>query len=83
MAVKQAGVTLTDDDLSETDRQVLDVVAQGRVTPQFLADELGISRQYASGRLKRFREHGVVRKPAPGLYEFVRGNDPREDNHDD
>lgn len=71
-------MTLTDEDLSETDRRVLGVVARERVTPQYLAGELDISRQYASDRLKRFVEHGVVTKPAPALYEFVPENDPRE-----
>ena len=79
MGVKQRAVPLTDDDLSETDRDVLGVLESGRVTPQFLADELGISRQYASGRLKRFREHGVVSRPAPGLYELNPEEDPRDD----
>lgn len=83
MAVKNRGVTLTDDDLSKTDRRVLDVLDTGRVTPQFVADRLNISRQYASSRLKRFLEHDVVEKPVGGLYERVPGNDPREDRRDD
>lgn len=77
MSVKQKSVTLTDNDLSDTDREVLDVLEEGRVTPQYLADQLGISRQYASDRLKRYREHGVVTKLASGLYEFNSTEDPR------
>lgn len=78
MSVKPQSVTLTDADLSDTDREVLNVLEEGRVTPQYLADQLDISRQYASGRLKRYREHGVVTKLASGLYEFNSDKDPRK-----
>lgn len=70
------GSMLTTEDLNQTDDRVLDVLRKGRVTPQFVADELDVSRPYASERLKRFVEHGHVRKLAPGLYELV--DDPRE-----
>ena len=76
MAVKEATV-LTDDDLSDTDQEVLAVLDDGRVTAQYLADQLGISRQYASDRLTRFHEHDIVERVAPALYELVPANDPR------
>lgn len=66
---------LTDDDLNDTDRRILEKLQEGRVTPQYLADELNITRQYASERLKRFVEHEAVDKIASGLYELV--DDPR------
>lgn len=69
---------LNDEDLNQTDRRVLAVLDDGRVTPQYVADELGVSRTYASERLKRLLEHAHVDKIAPGLYELV--NDPREDS---
>lgn len=69
---------LTTDDLNDTDQRVLDVLRDGRVTPQYAADEAGISRTYASERLKRLVEHGHVDKLAAGLYELA--DDPREDN---
>jgi predicted transcriptional regulator len=75
MATQQHGM-LTDDDLNDTDRRVLAVLAEGRVTPQFVADEINVSRTYASERLKRLTEHAHVQKVAPGLYELV--DDPRE-----
>lgn len=78
MSVNPRAMTLTEEDLSETDRDVLDVLADGRVTPRYLADQLDISRQYASDRLKRYKEHGIVRKLAPGLYELVGDEDPRD-----
>lgn len=75
VAMQQHGM-LSDDDLNSTDRRVLSVLDEGRVTPQYVADELDVSRTYASERLKRLLEHAHVDKIAPGLYELV--NDPRE-----
>lgn len=66
---------LGDEDLNDTDRVILDELNEGRVTPQYLAKQLDITRQYASTRLKRFVEHGVVEKIASGLYEL--DHDPR------
>ncbi|ELY79182.1 winged helix-turn-helix domain-containing protein [Natrinema gari] len=69
-------VTLSGDDLNDTDRAILAELERGRVTPQYLASELDISRPYASERLKRLLEHEHVVRLAPGLYELE--NDPRE-----
>ena len=67
---------LIDDDLNSTDRRVLSVLDEGRVTPQYVAGQLDVSRTYASERLKRLLEHAHVSKIAPGLYELV--DDPRD-----
>ncbi|GAA0539568.1 MarR family transcriptional regulator [Halorubrum ejinorense] len=75
MATSVTGV-LTPADLNDTDNAVLDVLRGGRVTPQYAAEELDVSRTYASERLKRLVEHGHVEKVAPGLYELV--EDPRD-----
>jgi len=64
------------DHLNEVDVELLDVLIVGRVTPTFAAEEISVSREYASERLKRLLEHGHVQKLAAGLYELV--NDPRE-----
>ena len=76
MAVSATGV-LTPDDLNGTDEAVLDVLCGGRVTPQYAAERMDVSRTYASERLKRLVEHNHVQKVAPGLYELV--DDPRDD----
>lgn len=70
-------VTLSADQLNDTDGKVLATLREGRVTPRYLADRLDVSRPYASERLKRLVEHGHVSRPAPGLYELV--DDPRSD----
>lgn len=77
MAVKNRSVTLSDDDLNETDKAIVAELERGRVTPQYLASELDISRPYASERLKRLLEHEHVDRLAPGLYELV--DNPRKD----
>lgn len=71
----QTEVALEPDDLNETDEAILDELVEGRVTPQYIADQLDISRPYASEKLKRFVEHGHVEKLASGLYELK--DDPR------
>ncbi|NHN49983.1 winged helix-turn-helix domain-containing protein [Halostella sp. JP-L12] len=78
MAVHQPAVTLEPDQLNKTDRRLLELLREGRVTPQYVAGELDISRPYASERLTRFMEHEAVEKIAPGLYELV--DDPEEDD---
>jgi len=72
---------LTPEDLNDTDDAVLDELQTGRVTPQFVATEVNVSRTYASERLTRLKEHGYVAKVAPGLYELV--DDPREGDGDE
>ena len=76
MATSATGM-LTPADLNDTDDAVLDVLRGGRVTPQYAADQMGVSRTYASERLKRLVEHNHVKKAAPGLYELV--DDPRDE----
>ena len=68
---------LEDADLNETDRKILAMIAEGRVSPPYVSEELEISREYASERLIRLKEHEHVERISPGLYELV--DDPRED----
>ncbi len=68
---------LSNDDLNDTDRSILGLLREGRVTPPYVADELDKSREYASERLIRMLEHGHAERVAPGLYELV--DDPRDD----
>lgn len=69
-------MVLSPEDLSDTDNRILEQLQEGRVTPQYLADQLDISRPYASDKLRRFVEHGYVERLASGLYELK--NDPRD-----
>lgn len=74
-------VALDSEDLNDTDREILDILGEGRVTPQYVADRVGITRPYASDKLKRLLEHDAIMKVAPGLYELV--DDPRADGAED
>ena len=69
-------MVISPEDLSDTDNRILEQLQEGRVTPQYLADQLDISRPYASDKLRRFVEHGHVERLASGLYELK--NDPRD-----
>lgn len=71
---------LTADDLNETDWGAIEELREGRVSPTYLSDELGISREYASDRLGRLREHGIVTRIAPGLYELNPDRVPEKDD---
>jgi len=68
-------VVLSPEDLSDTDDKILEQLQEGRVTPQYLANQLDISRPYASDKLRRFVEHGHIERLASGLYELE--DDPR------
>jgi len=80
MAVHQSAVALDSDQLNKTDGRLLELLRGGRVTPQYVADELDISRPYASERLNRLLEHEHVERIAPGLYELV--DDPQADKRE-
>ena len=75
-------VTLTEEDLNETDEAVLEILSEGRATPQLVREELKdsgkeVTRQYVSQILKRFNEHNHVENLYDtGVYELV--EDPRE-----
>lgn len=76
MGVKAQSV-LEPSELNNTDEQILSLLHTGRVTPPYAAAELDKSREYASERLIRLKEHNHVQRIAPGLYELV--DDPRDD----
>ena len=81
MSAKQAPVTLSPEQLNDTDRALLDLLGQGRITPRYAADELDMSRPYASERLKRLLEHEHVSRLASGLYQVE--SDPRAEPGDE
>jgi hypothetical protein len=74
------------DDLRDpVDGAILDLLAEGRVTPRYVRERLdgdGVgdySRSYVQQRLARLEEHSHVRNLLEcGLYELT--DDPREDS---
>lgn len=69
---------LKSDQLTETDEQIVGLLAEGRVTAPYAADTIDASQEYVRSRLRRLVEHGHARKVYTGLYELV--DDPREDS---
>jgi len=68
---------LTGEDLNSADKQILDELREGRVTPALVSERRDLGRSYASQRLIRLKEHGHVVELVRGLYELV--DDPRKD----
>lgn len=63
-------------DLNDTDRAVLDILAEGRNVPANIGDELDVSRQYIHQRMKLLETADYVRNIGRGVYELV--EDPRD-----
>lgn len=63
-------------DLNDTDRAVLDMLAEGRNAPANIGDELDVSRQYIHQRIKLLETADYVRNIGRGVYELV--EDPRD-----
>ena len=72
---------LTDEDINDADKEILDELREGRVTPALIAERRDLSRSYVSQRLIRLREHGHIDELVRGLYELV--NDPQKSKKDD
>jgi len=75
-------------DLNDMDRQLLEYLSEGRVTPAYARarlDEDGVgeySRGYVQQRLSRLEEHShATNLYGTGLYELVK--DPREERDAD
>ena len=76
---------LNSEDLRDVDEQIVEYLAEGRVTPAYararlMKDDVGeYSRGYVQQRLARLEEHShAVNLLETGLYEMV--DDPRDDN---
>jgi len=74
-------MTLTEDELNELDKKILDVLTDGRATPTLIKKILEdrgteVSRQYINQRMKRLSEHDHIENLFDtGVYELV--IDPR------
>ncbi len=62
---------MADIEFNEADERILQKLEEGRNVPSNIADDLGYTRQYVSNRLKRLREHNIVRNIGNGVYEIV------------
>lgn len=64
---------MTKDDLTPSDRRILETLKTGRATPRYLADELELERPYVSNRLAELEVRDRVRIVDRGLYELASG----------
>ncbi|QLK25394.1 hypothetical protein HYG81_15065 [Natrinema zhouii] len=81
-------MALDDDELRDVDRDLLDYLQEGRVTPVYARDRMleeekrDITSTYLGQRLQRLEEHDHVKNLFDtGLYELV--EDPREEVDDE
>ena len=58
-------------DLNDTDRAILDALAEGRCTPAYLAEQTDYTRQAIQGRLTVLRAGEYVEKVHTGLYAIT------------
>ena len=65
-------------ELTQTDKEILDLLQEGRCTPGYIVDETEISRQQIHSRLNVLLAADYIQKvhEPTGLYELV--EDPRE-----
>lgn len=80
--VNHPGMALEYNDLNDADKAILKELRKGRNIPSNLASDLDYSREYMSNRLKRLREHEIVRNIGGGVYELVHENVPAPPGED-
>ena len=71
-------VMLSGDQLTDTDKAILEMLREGRVTAPFVAEKQDKSLEYVRSRLVRLMEHEHVERIHDGLYELV--DDPEGDS---
>jgi Fe2+ or Zn2+ uptake regulation protein len=78
MSNARADVPRTADELTDSDRAILDVLATGRATKGYLIDETGLSRNTVYNRLEILEAAGNIREvhSPTRLFEIV--DDPRQ-----
>lgn len=86
-AMESNPMALDDEDLREVDRDLLEYLREGRVTPAYARDRMvdegirDVTNTYLGQRLQRLEEHDhVVNLFGVGLYEIV--HDPRSDDEE-
>lgn len=60
-----------DIELRTVDREIIEMLEDGRCTRRHLADTLGYTGEYVYQRVTRLMEHGIVEKIHDGFYELA------------
>jgi len=67
-------------ELLDSDKEILDVLTEGRGTPRHLVEQTDFTKQTIHNRLNVLVAAGHVEKVIDGLYELA--DDPREEDGD-
>jgi Mn-dependent DtxR family transcriptional regulator len=62
---------LDQDEFTETELEILELLDDGRGTPSYLASEIDVTAEYVRGRLGELERLGLVEKVHRGLYELA------------
>ncbi|WP_266079321.1 helix-turn-helix domain-containing protein [Haladaptatus caseinilyticus] len=62
--------SVDESDLTPAETGILNLLAEGRCTPAYVASEMAVGADTARGTLDRLREYEIVGKPYRGLYEL-------------
>ncbi|WP_423743595.1 hypothetical protein V5735_11190 (plasmid) [Haladaptatus sp. SPP-AMP-3] len=63
-------VPFDDDQFRPTERGILNLLAEGRAIPAYLAQELDVTQEWVKNRLHELTRLGLVRRRYRGLYEL-------------
>jgi len=61
---------IDEDEFSDTELGILDMLEEGRCTPAYIADELDVTQEYVRERLAVLKRMGLISKVHRGLYEL-------------
>lgn len=62
---------IDEEEFTDTEIGILDMLDEGRCTPAYIADELGNSQEYIRGRIGDLKRLGLVEQVHRGLYELA------------
>lgn len=62
---------IDEDQFTDTELGILDMLENGRCTPSYIASELDVTQEYVRNRLKDLERLGLVEKVHRGLYELA------------
>jgi predicted transcriptional regulator len=65
---------IDESEFTDSELAMLDVLEEGRGTPAYLAEQIGVTQEYVRERLRELVRLGVVRKVHRGLYELNEGD---------
>jgi len=61
---------IDESEFTDTELDMLEKLEEGRCTPAYLADELGVTQEYVRTRLNELHRLSLVSKVHRGLYEL-------------